>query len=88
MLTELFSAVKVIAELIPDFPEEKKELLEKETENLIELQEEFNNAMVEFKIGSNTDELFGISSALNLQAEKLKNFYVIYSSELKAKSEN
>lgn len=83
MLTELFGAINTIASLVPEFSEEKKELLQKETEVYSKLERILNKIMLEFKIGSNTDEMFAISEELNYQAKKLKNLYVIYAQEIK-----
>ena len=49
MLTELFGAINTIASLVPEFSEEKKELLQKETEVYSKLERILNKIMLELK---------------------------------------
>lgn len=83
LLSEFFGAVKEIASLIPNFSEKRKRELQKETDLYIELEKNFEDAAVQFDIGSRSDELLGLAAAVQSQNEKLKSLYIIYAKELK-----
>ena len=82
-LGPLFGAIKEIASLIPDFSERKKAEIEKETNEYYSLMNKFNKAALEFGVGSHSDELLGLADAVNLQAKKLADLYMIYAKEIK-----
>ena len=84
LLGEFFGAIKEISKKVPDFSENRKKEISKETEKLLELEEKFNNEALSFGIGSRSDEILAIADSVNKQSEKLKNLYVIYAKELES----
>lgn len=83
LLTEFFGAIKEIASLVPNFSEKRKKELDEETRILFDLGKKFNNAAVEFKPGSRSDELLGLADDVNSQEKALRDLYVIYAKELR-----
>lgn len=84
LASNFFGAVKEIASLIPNFSEEKKEMLEDETRKLEALEKSFNDSAVSFKMGSRPDELLALAEAVRTQEKKLRELYVIYAKELRS----
>ena len=80
---ELFKAVNTLASLVPQFDEEKKEDIEKQTNIYLKAEKRFLDAAVAFNTSGRSDELLGLVDIMKAEDKKLSKMIIIYADELK-----